>query len=129
MNGLEYLTLLFLVALFVAAEVYRMRSGRRGVLLAADDPIDSPAPLPVTHVRVMLDDNSEVAASLNCCTACIGRLNVGDEVRVAETKDGWVVDLAWFRSSGCGGQARTHGTTERVENRCEASLGGRLPLG
>lgn len=128
MNGLEYLTLLFLVALFVAAEVYRIRGGRRGILVAADDPFDSPAPLPVTRVRVMLDDNREVAASLNCCTACIGRLNVGDEVRVAETKDGWVVDLAWFRSSGCGRRACAVEAAARV-GKCEAALRGGLPRG
>ncbi len=53
---------------------------------------------PVVTVRVRLRDGEEITAGLNCCTACLGRLEIGDEVRVSDSSDGYVVDLPWFRS-------------------------------
>ena len=60
--------------------------------------------LPVVTVQVRLDDGNEVRAKLNCCTACLGRLSVGDEVRVSDTRDGWVVNLPWLRTKSCSGR-------------------------
>lgn len=97
MTILEQVTLIFLVMVFAVAEIYRAGRARRGVIVALQEDIFSVAVMPVIHVRVRLNGGEEVAAALNCCTACLGRLNVGDRVRVANTRDGYVVDLPWFR--------------------------------
>ncbi len=34
-------------------------------------------------VKVRMKDGAEIDADLNSCTACMGRLKVGDEVRVS----------------------------------------------
>jgi hypothetical protein len=101
---LELATVLFLVAVFLTAEVYRMKRWRRGLIVAMDNPGIPLVALPVVTVQVRLDDGSEVSAKLNCCTACLGRLTVGDEVRVSDTSDGWVVNLPWLRTGTCSGR-------------------------
>jgi len=104
---LEQITIAFLIAVFVAAEIYRMRRGMRGVIVGVSDSADTFGVLPVMSVRVRLNSGREVEASLNACTACLGRLQVGDEVRVADTRDGWTVDLPWFRGRFCTGSGRS----------------------
>ncbi|MFH0824848.1 MAG: hypothetical protein V2B18_19010 [Pseudomonadota bacterium] len=106
---LEHATSAFLVVLFVVAEIYRLRRARRGVILALNEGGPSFVALPVTPAKVRMNDGKVVTASLGCCTACLGRLKVGDEVLVADTKEGFTVELPWVgtrrrRSSagGCG---------------------------
>lgn len=96
---LEQATIIFLVSVFIIAEIFRIFRGTRGVITAFDD-AGLAALLPVNSVRIKLHNGREIQAKLNCCTACLGRLKVGDEVRVTDTKDGYVVDLPWFRKSG-----------------------------
>lgn len=99
--SLETATLLFLIVAFVSAEIYRARRGRRGVIVGADDAGLGHILLPVVTVKVKLQDGDEVRAELNCCTACLGRLQVGDEVRVMESRTGYVIDLPWRRRVRC----------------------------
>ena len=101
---LELATVLFLVVVFLMAEVYRVKRQRRGLIVAMNDAGMGLVTLPVVTVQVRLDDGSEVPAKLNCCTACLGRLSVGDEVRVSATRDGWVVNLPWLRTKSCSGR-------------------------
>lgn len=105
--NIEHVTLLFLVCVFVGAEIFRARRGLRGVITAADECCIGPAVLPIMTVRVMLERGDEVTAKLNCCTSCLGRLTIGDEVRVADSRDGYVIDLPWLRRrrSRCGASA------------------------
>lgn len=100
--NLEYLTLSFLVVLFLGAEIFRALSrGLRGVIVAVEDDAEYPLSLLVTLVRVRLTDGRDILASMNCCTACIGRFAIGDEVRVRATGEGFVIDLPWFKGTGC----------------------------
>ena len=101
---LELATVLFLVAVFLMAEIYRMKRQRRGLIVGLHDSGMSLIVLPEVTVQVRLDDGTEVPAKLNCCTACLGRLTVGDEVRVSDTRDGWVVSLPWLRTGACSGR-------------------------
>ncbi|MGB6065833.1 MAG: hypothetical protein WBG50_13595 [Desulfomonilaceae bacterium] len=98
---IEQATVFFLVIVFAAAEVYRMLRGRRGVLVSEDNQGLPGIALPVTSVKVRLESGDEVTATMNCCTACLGRLKIGDEVRVSDSSDGYVVDLPWFRRGSC----------------------------
>lgn len=97
---LEQATIIFLILVFVAAELYRCIRGRRGVIVSFHDLGPFSAILPVLAVSVRLQDGQEVTAQLNGCTACLGRLKVGDEIRISNSSDGYVVDLPWFRTSG-----------------------------
>ncbi len=106
---LDHATLIFLVLVFVAAEVYRTRRGQPGVIVSVGDTSFGPVPLPLVRVGVRLDTGNEVSASLDCCTACLGRLNVGDEIRVFRSNEGYKVALPWFRS----------GNSRKLTNRCQ----------
>jgi hypothetical protein len=99
--NLEYLTFLILVGFFVAAEVYRFRRGMSGEIVGLEPSTLGPVVLPVQPVRVRLDAGDEVTATMNCCVACLGRLQVGDRVRVTKSREGFVVDLPWTRGKSC----------------------------
>ncbi len=101
----DHATLLFLVGLFLAAEIYRIRRGTRGKIVSMVDTGLLGAVLPITKVRVELAPGESVIADLACCTACLGRLQVGDEVRVRNSKDGYVVELLWTGHRSCPGDA------------------------
>jgi hypothetical protein len=96
--SIEYATIFFLIAVFIIAEIYRMRRGRRGVIVSANGSHLAGVALPVFQVEVELRDGTRVNAAANCCTACLGQLKVGDEVMVTSSRDGYVVDLPWLRS-------------------------------
>jgi hypothetical protein len=98
---IEQATIVFLVLVFAAAEIFRFMRGRRGVIVCEEDSGFDGIALPVTTVRVKLESGDEVTAFMNCCTACLGRLKVGDEVRVLNSRDGYVVDLPWFNRRSC----------------------------
>ncbi len=98
---IEYATVIFLIVVFVAAEIYRATRGVRGVISSVKDIGIDPILLPVTPVKVRLEDGVEITANLNCCTACLGRLKIGDQVRVCRSKEGYVVDLPWVRNRNC----------------------------
>jgi hypothetical protein len=98
--NIEQLTIVFLIGIFVAAEIYRATRGTRGAIIALNDSGFGEL-LPVLSVKIRLDHGEVIDASLNCCTACLGRLRIGDEVRVSSSRDGYVVDLPWFRRGKC----------------------------
>jgi hypothetical protein len=98
--SIEQLTAIFLIAVFVTAEIYRATRGMRGAIVAVND-TGYGTWLPVMSVKIRLARGDLVDANLNCCTACLGKLRIGDEVRVCTSKDGYVVDLPWFRRSKC----------------------------
>jgi len=96
--SIEHATIFFLIAVFVTAEIYRMLRGRRGVIVSANGSHPAGVALPVFQIEVELRDGTRINAAANCCTACLGRLKVGDEVLVTASQDGYVVELPWMRS-------------------------------
>jgi hypothetical protein len=95
---LDHATLIFLVLVFVAAEVYRSLRQEAGVIVSVGNTSLGPVPLPLVAINVRLQSGCEVSANLDCCTACLGRLDVGDEVRVFRSNEGYKVALPWFGS-------------------------------
>ncbi len=93
---LETATLVFLIVVFVAAEIHRSLRSRRGVIVGFEDSDLGFLVSPLLTARVRLNDGSEVMASVNSCTACLGRLAVGTQVRVYNSSDGYVVDTPWL---------------------------------
>lgn len=106
---LDHATLIFLVLVFAAAEIYRIRRGQPGVIVSVGENSFGPIPLPVMHVGVRLATGTEVSASMDCCTACLGRLAIGDEVRVYRSREGFKVALPWVRSGNTGKCGRSCG--------------------
>ena len=100
---IEYATVIFLIVFFIAAEIYRSTRGVRGVIASVKDVGIDPILLPITPVNVRLENGEEVTANVNCCTACLGRLQIGDQVRVSRSKEGYVVDLPWIQNKTCSG--------------------------
>ena len=98
--NIEHITIAFLIAVFVAVEIYRSSRGKRGAIIAINDSGYGEL-LPVLSVKVRLDRGDLVDANLNCCTACLGKLRIGDEVRVCASREGYVVDLPWLRRRSC----------------------------
>lgn len=103
--NIEQATVVFLVIVFAAAEIFRLMRGSRGVIVCEEDEGFPGIALPVTTVRVRLESGDEVTAAMNCCTACLGRFKMGDEVRVSHSRDGYVVDLPWFSRRACHSRA------------------------
>ncbi len=103
--NIEQATVVFLVIVFAAAEIFRLMRGSRGVIVREEGEEIPGIALLMTTVRVRLESGEEVTASMNCCTACLGRLKIGDEVRVSQSHDGYVVDLPWFSRRSCHSRA------------------------
>ena len=99
--SLEYITLFFLFVFFVAAEVYRIKRGCKGVILAINDYGLPSIVLPAVQLQVRLTDGQDVTATASCCVACLGRLKIGDQVRVCRSKDGYTADLLWLQIHDC----------------------------
>ncbi len=107
----DYLTTVLLVAVFLAAEVYRCVGSRRGVILLLNVD-ETSASFHCSTALIRLDDGNEITAEVPPCTLCLGRLGVGEEVRVIRGGRGYSVDLPWFQRSkgshlnrGCGQSA------------------------
>ena len=98
---LEVITIAFLIALFAAAEIYRIKRGRKGTILSVNDFGLPSVVLPAVELLVRLPDGQEVIATASCCVACMGRLKIGDQVRVCQSKDGYTADLLWSQSRSC----------------------------
>jgi len=98
---IEQVTVAFLVGVFVVAELQRALRGIPAVIVSVDGDSSGLVDLPVRTVMVRLSNGDVVRALLSSCTACLGRLRVGDEVRVTNSRDGYVVDLPWFRRTTC----------------------------
>jgi hypothetical protein len=101
----DHATLLFLIGLFAIAEIYRISRGTSGKIVAMVDMGLPGVGLPIMKVQVQLSRGEEVTADLACCTACLGRLQVGDHVRVRNSKDGYVVELPWTQHRSCNGDS------------------------
>ncbi|MEW6348852.1 MAG: hypothetical protein AB1646_07290 [Thermodesulfobacteriota bacterium] len=101
----DHATLLFLIVLFVSAEVYRLSRGMSGKVVSVVDTGLPGLGLPVTKVEVLLNRGDRVVADLSCCTACFCRLQVGDQVQVRHSNDGYVVELSWLRQRSCAATA------------------------
>jgi hypothetical protein len=94
---LEYVTLIFLVTVFLAAEAYRMVRGKRGVVLAVAAEKPGEAALVGINALILLENGSQIEAQIPACTVCIGRLGVGTQVRVTQSEWGYLVDIPWCR--------------------------------
>jgi len=110
-NSLESLTALFLVGLFLYAEIQQWIGRKKGVIVGV---VGSPLPLADllgSEVRVRMHGGELVTAVVPACTQCMGRLQVGDEVDMVRTRDGYVVKLPFGvrrLSRGSEGLLRQH---------------------
>ena len=94
---LETVTLIFLLIVFLSAEIYRARRSSRGIIVGFEDSDLGLLVSPVITARVKLGDGSIIQADLNSCTACMGKLEVGTQVRIYNSSSGYVVDTPWLR--------------------------------
>ncbi|MDD3472969.1 MAG: hypothetical protein PHS86_09310 [Syntrophaceae bacterium] len=93
---IETLTLIFLIILFLVAEYYRATRSRRGTIVSFEESELGFLINPILTARVQLENGKFVQASVNSCTACMGRLCVGSEVRVYNSSDGYILDVPWL---------------------------------
>ncbi len=102
---LEYFTSVLLLGVFIAAEVYRAIASRKGFIVGfkvMDEPGQSLSFGTTAHVK--LKNGDDVYANISPCTMCLGRLGIGEEVRVIPSGRGYLVDLPWFRTMSCSEQ-------------------------
>jgi hypothetical protein len=112
--NIELATTIFLIAVFTSAELYRLLRGKTGVVVGFIEGFPGTAML-ANKVQVELVTGELVTAEMNACVACLGRVGIGTEVRVTESRDGFVVHLPWFRSGKCCGATR-HPISRSVAN-------------
>ena len=91
----ENLTLLFLVLVFVLAELWSAVRGLRGVMVGFCDDEIPMLRLADRRVQVRLKDGSLVSAKVSGCTACMNRLAVGDAVSLLRQGAELVVAVPW----------------------------------
>lgn len=96
--NLENLTLIFLIAVFLAAEIYRTRRSVRGIVTFIEDFGPQNFLGEIRTATVKLYSGQEVSAKLTSCSACIGKIGIGSEVKVFKSSEGYMVDPVWFRS-------------------------------
>jgi hypothetical protein len=112
--NIELATTIFLITVFLCAELYRLIRGKTGIVVAFIEGLPGTAML-TNKVQVELAGGELVTAEMNACVACLGRVGIGTEVRVAESREGFVVHLPWFRSGKCSGSTR-HPISRSVAN-------------
>lgn len=95
---MEQVTLVFLVGVFILAEIYRAVRSARGFIVSVDNPGLENFFGETRTVVVRLRSGREVKAKLTQCAACIARMDIGSEVRVFKGSDGYVVDPVWFHT-------------------------------
>jgi len=104
---LEFLTTLLVLAVFIAAEVHRVLGSQKGIILRLLEAGDEGTSLDLAaSAQVKLEDGKEITAKIQPCTMCLGRLGVGDEVRVMRSGRGYSVDLPWLRTMNCSRRGR-----------------------
>lgn len=94
---LEFLTTVLLVLVFIAAELYRVFWSQRGVILSLKERDAGVLFTAGATACIRLADGNEITLDIPPCTLCLGRLCVGEEVRVTRSKSGYSVDLPWSR--------------------------------
>jgi hypothetical protein len=97
---IETITTIFLIAVFVSTEVFRIITGRKGTIVALKTD-ETPLLLFNPNVVVRLRSGEEISAGVDCCTACLGKLKTGDRVKVVKSKNGYQVNLPWIVSRDC----------------------------
>lgn len=97
--NIEHITLLFLITVFVLAEIYRARRSVRGVVVSFEDT----GPLnffgEVRTVVVKLSSGELIQARMSSCAQCLGKIEPGSEVRIFDSSEGFQIDPVWIRSS------------------------------
>jgi hypothetical protein len=107
--NVEHVTLLFLIAVFILAEIYRARRSIRGIIVSVEDSGPQNFLGEIRTAVVKLRSGEEVTAKLTQCAACIAKIQLGSEVKVFNSSDGYTIDPVWFRSKNqCGFSENIH---------------------
>ncbi len=96
--NIENITLGFLIAVFILAEIYRTLRSARGVIVSVEDSGPQNFFGEIRTAVVRLKSGREVTAKMSQCAACIARIQLGSEVKVFNSSDGFTIDPVWFRS-------------------------------
>jgi len=100
---IEQITLLFLIAIFALAEIYRARRSVRGIVISLEEPGPFNFFGEFRTAVVRLSSGKKVEAKMTSCTACLGKIELGSEVKIYSASDGYQIDPVWFRSiKNCG---------------------------
>lgn len=94
--SIDTITTIFLLLLFASAEIYRITRGLPATVIAVENK-GSLTSLVHGRIRVRLMNGEETSATMDACTGCMGRIDIGSEVRVLKCRDGYNVFLPWFR--------------------------------
>lgn len=94
----ENATLIFLIAVFLMAELYRTRRSVRGMVISIDECGPQNFLGEIRTAIVRLSSGRDIEAKLTSCSACIGKIGIGSEVKVFKSSDGYMIDPIWFRS-------------------------------
>lgn len=95
---IEQITLFFLIAVFILAEIHRARRSVRGIVIYVENTSPQNFLGEIKTAIVRLNSGSEVRATLTSCSACLGKIDVGSEVKVFNSANGYVIDPVWLRS-------------------------------
>ena len=95
---IEQITLLFLIAIFALAEIYRARRSVRGIVISLEEPGPFNFFGEFRTAVVRLSSGRKVEAKMTSCTACLGKIELGSEVKIYSASDGYQIDPVWIRT-------------------------------
>jgi len=107
---IEVGTLLFLVIVFVGAEIWTHRHGLRGRVIEMVDDANGLPRMVDRQMKVRLNAGSVVTARVSGCTSCMARFVLGDPVVLVRHSGGYTVTVPWFeRTCSAPEEGRCHG--------------------
>jgi hypothetical protein len=96
------ITALFLIAVFLAAELYRFKSRITGFVRDIQFLDGDPTGFIGARIQVVTPENIEVTAFISGCQMCASPISVGDRVLLIHGPQGYIVKSFWIytRPSG-----------------------------
>jgi hypothetical protein len=97
------ITALFLFAVFIAAEFYRLKRRLTGSIREIRPLEGDPTGLAGARVRVETSGKGEVTAFASGCQICACRIQIGQTVSLIPGPNGYVIGFPWIpkRRGGC----------------------------
>jgi hypothetical protein len=89
------ITTLFLIAVFLAAELYRFKRRITGLIRDIRFLDDDPTGLMGARIQVITPENGEITAFISSCQMCASPISIGAKVLLIPGPNGYVMKSPW----------------------------------
>jgi hypothetical protein len=92
------ITTLFLVAVFLAAELYRFKGRITGLIQEIRYLDGDPTGLMGARIQVVTPENGEITAFISSCQMCASPISIGEKVLLIPGPNGYILKSSWTYS-------------------------------